>query len=187
MPAAENYIPPPGLNLKWLAGRLRAGIHTTLLIACNSNYIRSPYSEYILRRAFATLPTNKASLLRVTSGATVFDRKVDGIHPHVRDYMLQQERFTPEELNAHDPKYLKRPEHRHLMEEADVILAFEKTQLRTIPTIYRSKARLISQFVREEEIQILDPLAEATPEEIAMTFAAIRPYLDAIIEAIKNV
>ncbi len=52
MPAVENYVPPPGLNLKWLLGRIRAGVHTTFLIVCNSNYIRSPFSEYILRRAF---------------------------------------------------------------------------------------------------------------------------------------
>ncbi len=183
----ENYVPPPGLNLKWLLGRIRAGIHTTLLIVCNSNYIRSPFSEYILRRAFATLPPNKARLLRVTSGATIFDRKgTDGMQPHASDYLVQQEAFTREEVDAHVPKYLKRPEYRHLMKEANVILAFEKTQLRTLPSTFRSKARLISQFVGDEENQVPDPMAEATPEVIARTFTQIKPYLIAIIEAIKS-
>ncbi len=187
MPAVENYVPPPGLNLKWLTGRLRAGVHTTLLIVCNSNYIRSPFSEYILRRAFAALPPTKLSLLRVTSGATVFDRKgTDGMQPHARDYLVQQEGFTRAEVDAHVPKYLKRPEHRHLMEEANVILAFEKTQLRTLPSKFRSKACLISQFVGGVENQVPDPMAEATPDVIARTFAQITPYLIAIIDAIKS-
>ncbi len=186
MNTEENQNSSLKLDLEWLRTRIQAGLPTTLLIVCLSNFIRSPFSEYILRRAIASLPPSKAKLVRITSGATVFDREKDGLHPLVRDYLVHQEGFTRAAVDAHVPKYVKRADHRHLLEEADVILAFEKTQLRTLPKVVRPKALLLSQFARGEKTEIPDPFIDATPEVIARTFAQVKPYLEAIFDAIKS-
>jgi protein-tyrosine-phosphatase len=187
MTTEDDQNPSPKLDLEWLRARIQARLPTTILIVCLSNFIRSPFSEYILRRAIASLPPPKAKLVRITSGATVFDREKDGMHPLVRDYLVHLEGFTRAEVDAHVPKYVKRADNRHLLEEADVILAFEKTQLRTLPKVVRPKALLLSQFARGETAEIQDPFIDATPEVIARTFAQIKPYLEAILDTIKSV
>src|SRR4030042_5510858 len=177
---------PPNFNLDVLQARIRGGKITKIFIVCASNYMRSPYSEYYLRHALNALPPDKSNLVSVTSGATIFDREKDGMHPLVRDYLVQNEGFTRTEVDAHVPKYLKRADYRHLLEEADVILAFERSQLRTLPKTFRHKALLLTQFVNGTPREIPDPFFDAAAEVIAGTFREIRPYLVRIVDAIKN-
>jgi len=78
-------------------------------------------------------------------------------------------------VDAHVPKYVKRADHRHLLEEADIIIGFERVQLKTIPKNVRNKTLLLTQFVTGEAQDIPDPYFEASIEVLSKTLQKFAP------------
>ncbi len=174
-------------DLTWLAQRVRAGIPTTILFVCTANYVRSPYAEYKIKKLLRTLPPKRASLVRVISGAMHVDREKDGMHPIAKQYLMEQEGFIQDEVDAHVPTYVKRPDHLHFLKEADVILGFERDHVKgIIPKEYRLKALLLSQFVTGADQVIEDPYFNPTFEHFARVYHEIDPLLETIVNAVRD-
>ncbi|MHA1231284.1 MAG: arsenate reductase/protein-tyrosine-phosphatase family protein [Candidatus Helarchaeota archaeon] len=122
-----------------------------LLFVCSGNIIRSVMAEFLFKRFLQDYP-NSIHRFKIKSGALLY--RNSSIDTKTRQVLLKHN-FPSELIDSFKPTYLKNKENIHLLEEADLIIAMEKSHLRVLPKIYRDKAILLTDL--DPSISIPDP------------------------------
>lgn len=147
-----------------------------ILIVCASNICRSPYVEYLIRRAVRNDKTLSNKINWVKSSA-VFN-KMKRIHPKARVALIK-EGFTEQEIDTHKPSYIWFDYKR--FKEADIIIGMTRMQKYLLPCWFYKKYKTLSEAVGDRYKKIKDPYLEKTQEGYDKVMQELKDYANRYI------
>lgn len=152
-----------------------------ILIICASNICRSPYVEFLLKRAVSQDEKLSQKIEWVKSSA-VFN-KMKRIHPKAKIALLN-EGFNEEEINAHKPSYIVCDYKR--FRDADIIIGMSKLQKYLLPFSLWKKYITLSEASGRKYKMIKDPYLEKTQDDYNKIMLEIRNYVNDYIKILKE-
>lgn len=151
-----------------------------ILVICASNICRSPYVEYLLRRAVKENPNLREKVEWVKSSAVL--NKMSKIHPKARAALLK-EGFSEEEIDRHKPSYIWFDYKR--FSEADIIIGMKKCQKILLPFWFFKKYITLSEIAGEPYKMIPDPYLLKTQEGYDKVMEVIKGYVNKYIDLLN--
>jgi protein-tyrosine-phosphatase len=151
-----------------------------ILVVCASNICRSPYVEYLIKRAASEDPSLKEKIEWVKSSAVL--NKMWKIHPMAR-VALKKDGFSDSEIDRHNPSYIWFNYRR--FKEADVIIGMSRYHRMMLPPWLRKKYMTLSEAAGEGEKTVKDPYLEKTQEAYDLIMDELKAYTNKYIERLK--
>ncbi len=152
-----------------------------ILFVCSSNICRSPFCEYVFRRAVNSDP-ELASKVESVRSAAVFNRSFR-IHPKARLALLR-EGFSEEEIAAHKPAF--KWGDGYLFREADLIIGMTRMNKIALPLRYHKKFVTLSEYVDGYYTTIPDPFLMKNIDDYYAVMDLIKGFLTKLAEKIKS-
>ncbi|OLS26103.1 MAG: hypothetical protein HeimC3_10760 [Candidatus Heimdallarchaeota archaeon LC_3] len=123
-----------------------------IIIICNGNISRSPFSEFITKRWFEE--NNSEILKDITFESFGVLYQNEEIHPLSKAQLLD-EGFDEEKIDNHKPRYWK--DYEDICEQATIFVAVTGEQRNLVNFYYPGKAFMLSYIAEEKFNSVIDP------------------------------
>jgi protein-tyrosine-phosphatase len=123
-----------------------------IVIVCNGNISRSPFTELILKRWFEENHSNFSKKISLESLGVLYRNKE--IHSLSKSFLIE-EGLNEDIIDKHKPRYWK--DYSEICEQASIIITTTGEQANLVNFFYPGKAFMLSYVAEEKFNSVIDP------------------------------